>query len=377
MLCPPINSIFEAMTVKALKEYMDYERIEFLGDTVLKLIISLHVSFSASDPAVAEHSDDGRHYLLCNGSLARACVSYGLNKYIRLDKLGDHSWRLPGHHLIKEIISKYNVFPQDLDMWYKPVKANYRHKVLADVVESVIGAFYIHRGFLAAVFITNELGIASIDYMLHCANEQDNHGSDAWMKSFLEWIPYTHESCSIDMDKLKGLENAMNYKYNNKGLLIAAMIRNTERALYCGLTYTTLASLGDALLDILVIETLWNQRPEMKVGELTSSKQYINNKDKLYELAVVLEFDKFVDFVNDASNEESLYQYLLKDRPDGYVLDDDEIYRVQLASFMRCLVTVTYLDSYGSLPELRRVWNPLLKPIMKIDGIVLQKQQES
>lgn len=56
-----------------------------------------------------------------------------------------------------------------------------------------------------------------------------------------------------------------------------------------------------------------------------------------------------------------------KNSAKGEVLTEEEIYCLQLAGFMRGLVTVTYFDNYGSLSELRRVWNPLLQPIMKTD----------
>jgi len=37
------------------------------------------------------------------------------------------------------------------------------------------------------------------------------------------------------------------------------------------------------------------------LGDLTSRKQLINNKDRLFELALLLEFEKLTDFSNDDS----------------------------------------------------------------------------
>jgi len=102
-----------------------YQAYSAIGDTVLKLIVCLHTMFTSNASALSDSLQVEKGSLLCNGTFAHACVNYGLNKYIRLNKLGDHSWRPPGFHLIKEMISKYEVFPQDLDMWYCAQKANY------------------------------------------------------------------------------------------------------------------------------------------------------------------------------------------------------------------------------------------------------------
>jgi len=89
--------------------------------------------------------------------------------------------------------------------------------VLADVVESMTGVFYLQGEFTAALFIANELGIAPVGYMLNCASkstssfitffescivEQANDGKDTWMRSLLEWSPFGKESLCIDDQKV-------------------------------------------------------------------------------------------------------------------------------------------------------------------------------
>jgi len=64
-----------------------------------------------------------------------------------------------------------------------------------------------------------------------------------------------------------GLEVTLNYKFSNLGLLNIVMRGNAGNSTNSFLSCTSLASLGDALLDILVIESLWTQYPDMTDGK--------------------------------------------------------------------------------------------------------------
>lgn len=110
--------------------YHIYSTYSLIGDTVIKLIVCLHTMFTSYTSTLSDSSQNERGSLLRNGTLAHASVNYGLNRYIRLHKLGDHSWRPPGFHLIKEMISKYEGFPQDLDMWYCAQKNNFSQSLV-------------------------------------------------------------------------------------------------------------------------------------------------------------------------------------------------------------------------------------------------------
>ena len=120
-ICPNDESVYQlALTHPSCNadnktKHHDYERLEFVGDSVL--------GFVAADLIFKSHSemDQGymsklRSFLVCSKSLANYCRKYGLYKYIKI-----------GHSITEE-----QLFKSD--------------KILEDVFEAFIGAIYLDLG---------------------------------------------------------------------------------------------------------------------------------------------------------------------------------------------------------------------------------------
>lgn len=112
-------------------KHHDYERLEFVGDSVL--------GFVAADLIFKEHSemDQGymsklRSFLVCSKSLANYCRKYELYKYIRI-----------GHSISEEQLYKSD-------------------KILEDVFEAFIGALYLDLGMEKAYEIIKNILLEDI-----------------------------------------------------------------------------------------------------------------------------------------------------------------------------------------------------------------------
>nr|VDD50315.1 unnamed protein product [Brassica oleracea] len=123
------NLLLQAFTDASFDENcVSYERLEFLGDTVLNMIVTKYLYFRYED-ATPGSLTRLRAFNVDREKLARVAVKYNLHRYLRHKK-----------PLLEDQILK---FAKDIEKY--PLHS--RHlletpKTLADIVESTIGALY-------------------------------------------------------------------------------------------------------------------------------------------------------------------------------------------------------------------------------------------
>ena len=110
----------------------NYERLEFLGDAVLQLIMSEYFYLNT-------HLDEGemskkRASFVCEHALATYAKEIGLNKYIRVGHGQQH---------------------------------NVNDTIIADVFESVLGAIYLDCGFETAKRYAEEIILPYVEKDVH------------------------------------------------------------------------------------------------------------------------------------------------------------------------------------------------------------------
>ncbi len=110
----------------------DNERMEFLGDAVLNMVISIILFQSESDKAEGELTKL-RASIVCEKSLAKISKEYGFYKYLLLGRGEEHSG------------------------------GRNRDSIIADCVEAIIAAIYIDSGFNAASEVIKRLFKEAID----------------------------------------------------------------------------------------------------------------------------------------------------------------------------------------------------------------------
>ena len=120
-----LSLVITAISTTASQESTNYQRLEFLGDSILKTMVSLtllatHVNWHEG---VLSHQKD---HIVSNANLARASIARGLDKYILTKPFTGHKWR--------------PLYVSDMLSEKVPSSRQLSTKTLADVVESLIGA---------------------------------------------------------------------------------------------------------------------------------------------------------------------------------------------------------------------------------------------
>ncbi|PVH92100.1 hypothetical protein DM02DRAFT_701523 [Periconia macrospinosa] len=138
-----INTLVTAITSSAADEKDNYQRLEFLGDCILKFVTSVHLM--ASNLTWPESYLTGKKSrIVSNGSLTRAALEAGLERFIIFDRFTGARWspRYGG-----DVCESPECAEQS---WRSS-------KVVADVVESLIGASYIVGGLSKAALCIQTL----------------------------------------------------------------------------------------------------------------------------------------------------------------------------------------------------------------------------
>ena len=225
--------ILLALTPSAVDGEENYQRLEFLGDCILKFITSLHLM--ATHLRMPEGMLTGKKSkLVSNGYLARAALAKGLDEFILYKRFTGAKWK---PRYVSQVLAITN----------PPAKQEKSSKLIADVIESLIGASYVVGGFSKA--------FACVKALLPLED---------WMP-----IPQANDTlynAAPEQDSVMGVipvENLVGHIFNNKAMLLEALTHPTFRGLNTHCSYEREEFLGDAVLDYIVSKRLYSHRPEL------------------------------------------------------------------------------------------------------------------
>lgn len=114
----------QSVTASHIDPFCNYERLELLGDAVLKLTCTIRL-FTTRPHDTEGQMHNARSFRVSNERLHRLGIRAGIHNYLIFDNETEKDYRPPG-----------------TDFQGKPVKVTV--KALADVVESVCGAYFLH-----------------------------------------------------------------------------------------------------------------------------------------------------------------------------------------------------------------------------------------
>ena len=227
-----VELVITAITTSAAQEPTNYQRQEYLGDSVLKFLTSLtlvseHLRWHEG---ILSHAKD---HIVSNASLAKAALSTGLDSFIQTKTFTGSKWR---PFYVSELLECPTGEPRELST-----------KTLADVVEALIGAAFLGEGFDEAMNVL-KIFLPRVPW----ASVRDRNDT---LFSAAEQIPIRYPSHYAQLEDLIG------YSFTLKSLLLEALTDSSFVGSNVSTSYERLEFLGDVCLDIIVSATSFSHSP--------------------------------------------------------------------------------------------------------------------
>ncbi|KAF9933709.1 hypothetical protein FBU30_004717 [Linnemannia zychae] len=277
--------MLEALTASDCSYAMNYQRLELLGDTFLKFMVTIDLFI--------------RYPLLDEGRLTLKRTSRISNSYLfkrsrlhRLDRFIVKTPPINRHFFVpvarppsgSEEGDSLDQSPQSQQQQQR--KSHFDQqistKTMADLVESTLGAAYLSQGLdlglkAAAALLRPLEGIRTWSdfarsYSFQTINNLDNPNNPFNIRSIQ---PFVEDPLLGD---LKNVEDAIGYRFKNRRLLVEALTHATaiKPQTPC---YQRLEFLGDSVLDMLVADYWVRRYPVSGPGVLHEIKSAsINNQ---------------------------------------------------------------------------------------------------
>lgn len=289
--------ILEALTAASCQETFCYERAELLGDAYLKWVVSRFLFLKYPQKHEGQLTRM-RQQMVSNMVLYHYALSKGLQSYIQADRFAPSRWAAPGvlpvfdedikdgesslfdqERTLAETVNQTdntsNGYEDDEmeDGELESDSSSYRvlsSKTLADVVEALIGVYYVEGGKHAAKHLMKWTGI-EVEF------DPDEIGC-------LIKPSFVPESIlrSINFDALEG---ALNIQFKDRGLLVEA-ITHASRPSSGVSCYQRLEFVGDAVLDHLITRHLFFTYTNLPPGRLTDLRAAAVNNENFARVAV-------------------------------------------------------------------------------------------
>ncbi|CAO2817610.1 unnamed protein product [Amaranthus hypochondriacus] len=371
----PCSQILEALTTLRCCEDFSSERLELLGDSVLKYTVSCHLFLKYPEDyegALSNH----RQRTICNANLHVLGTNRGLQKYIRDSAFEPRRWVAPGQLSAHPVPCSHGVNTTEvpLDSRYHSIDENIvlgKHcdrghrwlvsKCIADCVEALIGAYYIGGGLNAALHVMKWLGIEAelgpsyVDKAITLASGRP---------------------CAQKLDHITALESTLGYEFVTKGLLLEAITHQTEQETGVGFSYERLEFLGDAVLDVLITRHLYHTHVEIDPGELTDLRSASVKNENFAQVSVRRNLYQHLQYNSDTmSSQIAEYVTLVSETSDSKLLQGRECPKV-LGDLLESIVGAVLIDTKLDVEEVWRIFKPLLSPIATPDNLDLPPFRE-
>lgn len=226
-----LSLIVTATAASVAREQTDYQRMEFLGDSMLKYYTSLTL--------MAEHLTwhEGflsakKDHIVSNARLALSALQLGLGQFIRTTQFTGLKWR-PLY--ISKLIADRAKDARNMST-----------KTLADVVEALIGAAYVDGG---------------ANKVLSCLAVFLPEVAWAQPSVQIEKLRATYDVSLEYPPPFSRLENLINYTFDKKSLLVEALTHPSHHGSKTCASYQRLEFLGDSILDNIIVTNAYRYKP--------------------------------------------------------------------------------------------------------------------
>uniref|UniRef100_A0A0D9V9B3 Uncharacterized protein n=1 Tax=Leersia perrieri TaxID=77586 RepID=A0A0D9V9B3_9ORYZ len=370
--------ILEAITSPRCSEDFSMERLELLGDSLLKYAVSCHLFLKYPNNNEGQLSST-RCHMICNATLYKHGIERNVQGYIRDAAFDPRRWLAPGQLSIRpspcECPIKSKVVTEDIHIiddktivLGKACDKGHRwmcSKTIADCVEAIIGAYFAGGGLRAAMAVLKWLGIE--------AEIEEDLIAQAILSASLQ--TYLPKDNLFEM-----LEAKLGYSFSVKGLLVEALTHPSQQKLGAKYCYERLEFLGDAVLDILLTRHLFNNHKDTNEGELTDLRSASVNNENFAQVAVKHNFHHFLQHSSGLLLNQ-ITEYV--NRLEGASMDKIELLFDELlkgpkvlGDIVESIAGAILLDTKLDLDVVWGTFKPLLSPIVTPENLELPPFRE-
>jgi endoribonuclease Dicer len=254
----------------------NYERLEFLGDTFLKMAttISVYTLYPGGDEFDYHVT---RMVMLCNNNLFKHAVEKNLPGYIRTKAFDRRTW-YPSNITLKRGKAARTEAKHCLS-----------HKSIADVCEALIGAAYMTSTSSGDM----DMAVKAVTAMVSSEDHIMGEFSDYFAKyKAPKW--HSQQATAAQRHAVDKVAEITGYRFQCAPLL-RSVFRHPSYVFENNIRdYQRLEFLGDALIDMAVVDFLFKRFPEADPKWLTEHKMAMVSNQFLGCLCVKLGLHKHI-----------------------------------------------------------------------------------
>lgn len=229
----------------------NYERLEFLGDTFLKMATTI-AGFTQKPKMDEFEGHVWRMLLLCNQNLFNHAVDRGLQEYIRSKAFDRRSW-----------------YPDLKMLRGKRPKTSFVHslsdKSIADVCEALIGAAYLSHD-------TMDMAVKAVTVMVNSKKHKMEAFEEYYALFKMPQWQAANEVSAVQRAAVDKVHQKIGYKFQSPTLLRSAFKHPSYPYEHNIPNYQRLEFLGDSLLDMVIVDHLFKTFPTADPQWLTEHK---------------------------------------------------------------------------------------------------------
>nr|VDD65032.1 unnamed protein product [Brassica oleracea] len=367
------TSVLEALTTLTSAEAFSMERLELLGDSVLKYVVScsLYLKYPNKDEGQLSRE---RQSIISNSNLHRLATDRKLQGYIRNGAFEPRRWTAPGQCSLFPVPCKCGIDSREVPLEPRFFTENMTIKIgkscdmghrwtvsksVSDCAEALIGAYYVSGGLTAAFHMMKWLGL-DVEFDRELVNEAINR------VSLRCYIPKD--------DELTELETKIRREFSSKFLLKEAITHSSVHESY---SYERLEFLGDSVLDFLITRHLFNTYEKTGPGEMTDLRSACVNNENFAQVAVKNNLHTHLQRCATVL-ETQLKEYLKSfSKPDetGRTIPSIQGPKA-LGDMVESIAGALLIDTRLDLEEVWKVFEPLLSPLVTPDKLQLPPFRE-
>ncbi|XP_051121429.1 endoribonuclease Dicer homolog 2 isoform X2 [Andrographis paniculata] len=351
----PTVKVLEAITTKKCQEKIHLESLETLGDSFLKYVATKQLF------QVFQNRHEGllsakRERIICNATLCKLGCDRKITGFVRNEPFDPKAWIIPGsncadHILGEEVISSTRFGVGRI--------RKLKSKIIADVVEALIGAYLSTGGEAAALSFMVWLGIeidsVGIPYTRNFAVKPEVHVNIGYFQSLL------------------------NYTFRDASLLVEALTHGSYMLPEIPGCYQRLEFLGDAVLDYLITKHLYYKYPNLSPGLLTDLRSASVNNECYALSAIKAGLYKHVLHTSQVLHKQivhSVRKFKESGMASTFGWESETTFPKVLGDVIESLAGAIYVDSGYNKEVVFECMRPLLEPLVSPETVKLHPVRE-